>query len=134
MNEADAVTLLKEKLLENRFDNACITDLAPALDYLPLAITQATSYISQPRMTVPKYLGLLQKQEREVRVLRQNMADLRRDLHVPNAVIDTCIITFNRIGNSNPAAAELLSPMSLLDRQGIPQSLVMTGYQDEFDF
>jgi hypothetical protein len=55
MNEGDALALLQKKL---RFDadkyNAI--ELLQALDYMPLAITQAAAYIEQraPRMAISR--------------------------------------------------------------------------------
>ena len=81
-------------------------------------------------MTIPKYLDLIRQRES---ILLTETPDLRRDSSVPNSVILTWQISFNQIQKTNPKAAELLSFMSVLDRQGIPEFL-LRGDQDEVDF
>ena len=111
--------------------------LVKELEYLPLAITQAAAYISAraTRMTVSKYLNLYHQGEaNQRRLLDEDSGDLRRDQGVPNSVIRTWQISFDQIKRMSPRSAELLSLTAMLDRQGIPESLLSATYQDPLDF
>ncbi|MCJ1473640.1 hypothetical protein MMC13_002291 [Lambiella insularis] len=55
------------------------------------------------------------------------MEDLQRDPRVQNSVLLTWQISFNQIKEINPQAAELLSMMSVLDGQKIPEFLIRNG-------
>jgi len=76
-------------------------------------------------MSVSKYLMLYRQDEQsQSRLLDQESGDLRRDPSVPNSVIRTWQISFDLIKRNKPQAAELLSFMAMLDRQGIPEFLL----------
>src|SRR6266480_2310616 len=49
---------------------------------------------------------------------------LRRDWEAKNSIIITWQISFSYIQQTRPSAADLLSLMSLFDRQGIPEALL----------
>jgi tetratricopeptide (TPR) repeat protein len=112
--------------------------LVEALEYIPLAITQAGSYIANrlPLVTVAVYLRLFHESESKRTWLLQNedSADLRRDPSIRYAVITTWQLSFNQIRQEWPAAADVLALMSMFDRQGIPEDLVRDSDQDELDF
>jgi len=86
-------------------------------------------------MTVSKYLDFYRQNEtHQTQLLDEDFGDLRRDSSVPNSVIRTYLISFDQIKRINTAAAGLLSRMAILDRQGIPESLLMPDYGDCLDF
>ncbi|KAB8346328.1 hypothetical protein FH972_023372 [Carpinus fangiana] len=125
MSEYEARTLLDKKLhTEHGNDQDRIT-LLDELERIPLAITQAASYIDvRPEMTISKYLELLNSNEKtRSKLLKINGADLRRDPDFPNSVLATWQISFEQIKAQNPVAGCLLSRMSIIDRQGIPEFL-----------
>ena len=127
MSKDDTFELLTKKLPEDPSDKSVKEELISELDSVPLAITQASAYIRvhAPRMTVAKYLQLLRHGEQnQIQLLSNNEADLRRDPEVPNSVIRTWQITFSQIKIQRPGAADLLSCMCMLDRQGIPEFLI----------
>ena len=127
MSNDDAFALLTKKLPEDPSDKSVKEELMVELDSVPLAITQASAYIRAraPRMTVAKYVQLLRHGERnQIQLLSNDEADLRRDPGVPNSVIRTWQITISQIKTQNPEAADLLSCMCMLDRQGIPEFLI----------
>src|SRR5215469_4606388 len=75
MDEELAVTLLCKKLQGNVNEDDA-RKLVGALDYMPLAISQAAAFISHrtPHMTVSKYLQDLQKSEADrARLLNKNV-------------------------------------------------------------
>ena len=108
-------------------------ELVELLEYLPLAITQAASYIGvrSTRMTVARYSNLLRQNDG---IFHEDMGDPRREPTIPSSVFLTWQISFDQIRKENRLAADLMSIMSVFDRQGIPQYLLQNMDEDEFDF
>ena len=131
MDNAHALKLFEKKLGD--VDNTDITELATALEFVPLAIVQAAAYISQrsPRYSVRQYLEDFQKRDRKKKsLLNHEGGQLRRDWEAKNSIITTWEISFDHIRLARPSAANLLSLMSFFDRQGIPEDLVLSGRSD----
>ncbi|OBT91277.1 hypothetical protein VE02_00373 [Pseudogymnoascus sp. 03VT05] len=134
LEEADQ--LLRINIPEGLSTSSDRAELVKELDYLPLAITQAASYISAKaiRMSVSKYLVLYRQNEQsQSRLLDEESGDLRRAPGVHNSVIRTWQISFDQIKRNKPQAAELLSLMAMLDRQGIPEFLLRVQYPNPLD-
>ncbi|KAH8743978.1 Tetratricopeptide repeat-domain-containing protein [Diaporthe sp. PMI_573] len=126
MDKGHALTLLASKV-GSQPDMDHGTDLVEALEYIPLAISQAGAYIQQraPRTSIRKYLEEFQRSERrKLSLLDQDKESLRRDRSALNSVITTWQISFDSIRSERPSAADLLSLMSFFDCQGIPEWLV----------
>ena len=131
MGPVESLELLKGKLPVESGSEA--VELLKELEYVPLAISQAGAYIREraPLMTIPKYLAEFRKsQDNQTTLLNANHADLRRDGEVPNAVITSWQLSFDHIRPAYPKAADLLSLMSIFNRQAIPQFLVQGEYDD----
>ena len=127
MDEEHAITLLRKKL-ELQGNNDDITELARALEFMPLAIAQAAAYIMQraPRCSMRRYLDELQKSDRsKTSLLNRDDGNLRRDKEASNSVLHTWQISFDHIHQVWPSAANLMSLMSIFDRQAIPESLLI---------
>jgi tetratricopeptide (TPR) repeat protein len=139
MEARDALALLQKKLrlrADAAIDVEKAKELVQALDRMPLAITQAAAFIVQraPRMTIARYLDELDKSDRgRAKLLKQDVGDSRRDGRASNSIIATWQISFEHIRRAAPAAARLLSLMSLFDRQGIPESLLRDRYAGDQD-
>ena len=134
MDETRALLLLDKKLPKQSADMTDAPELAKELDYMPLAISQAAAYISQnsPRMNIARYLRDFRGSDKTREALLQKDAgDNRRDRSASNSVITTWHISFNRIREERPSAAQLLSLMCLFDRQGIPEGLLLQKYQGD---
>ena len=132
MKEEDAKTLLRKRLPDDESSEDDTIALVETLERLPLAITQAAAYIGarKTRMTIARYLAYAQESEE---ILLADTGDLRRDPSMPNSVLVTWQISFDQIKKSSPPAAGLLSLMSVLDRQGIPEFLLCNG-DNRLDF
>jgi hypothetical protein len=82
MKADDALKLLQTRLT---VDNQCLEDaktLVRSLDYIPLAITQAASFIHMrhPGVCISNYLGWLEDYETSVQLpYKGNIQDPRRD-------------------------------------------------------
>ncbi|KAI1063961.1 hypothetical protein LB506_005763 [Fusarium annulatum] len=123
MDEAQGFHLIRNKLA-GEFEHAAAVRLLQALDYIPLAITQAAAYINRrsPRESVESYLETFQESDQKKNSLLEiDLGDLRRDETVSNSVITTWQVTFEKIRDEKPSAADLLSFMSLFDHKGIPE-------------
>jgi hypothetical protein len=135
MEEEHAMDLLRTKL-QGEFNEDDAKNLVKILDYMPLAISQATAFINQraSHTSVPKYLQDLQKGDSDrAKLLSRNISDNRRDGKTSNSIMATWQISFENIRRERPSAAALLSLMSLFDRQGIPKSLLNHYYQEDKD-
>lgn len=131
MRPVESLELLKGKLPIESDHEAM--ELLEELDYVPLAISQAGAYIRErgPLMTIPTYCAEFRSsQKNQTTLLNSNHADLRRDGALPNAVITSWQLSFDHIRTAYPEAANLLSLMSIFNRQAIPQFLVQGGYDD----
>lgn len=126
MEQKEAEALIEAKLGPQQERN-CIEELAIALECMPLAIVQATAYISRraPQWSMQRYLEhFKQSDQRKAVLLHQEGGHLRRDSDSKNSILVTWQISFNHIQQVRPSAADLLSLMSFFDRQGIPESLL----------
>ncbi len=111
------------------------SQLLEALGYIPLAITQAAAFISENHVTPKKYLEAFRRSDSDIQdLLDQDLGDLRRDSQSHNSVIKTWKISFDLISKQKRRAAEMLSLMAVLDRQGIPESLLRDETDRDVDF
>jgi len=134
MNGNQATELFRNKLayLGNE---AGMPDLLRALDFLPLAISQAAAYINRRpyRMTIAAYLDEFRKSQQKGSVLlSKDVGDLRRDDSASNAVVTTWNITFGQIRADRPSAAKLLSFMSFFSPHEIPE-FILQAYSEDTD-
>lgn len=132
MNDAEALILLQKKLNTPEHEN--LTQLAQELEYMPLAIVQAASYITHrsPLCSVSQYLQMIRKSDREaVRVLNEEAGLLYRDWEAKNSILLTWQISFDFIRQKRPSATDLLSLMSFFDRQGITKDILQVQQNQE---
>ncbi|MCJ1383790.1 hypothetical protein MMC17_006904 [Xylographa soralifera] len=109
-------------------------ELAAPLEFMPLAIVQAAAYFSQraPRYSVQQYLETFRESDgKKTSLLNYKGGQLRRDWQAQNSIIITWQISFEYTYETSPSAADLLSLMSFLDRQGIPEALVRNRAANE---
>ncbi|KAK3178504.1 hypothetical protein OEA41_000640 [Lepraria neglecta] len=119
------------QLLRNRFPDsghwseAGTLELLEHLNYLPLAISQATAYIREERTSLSTYLGLISPGEDDAKViLERSFYDPGRDYEIRNSIFQTWTLSFEQIKRRRPRAAEILSLMAFLDRQAVSDSLL----------
>ncbi|KAI4193680.1 MAG: hypothetical protein LQ350_008211 [Teloschistes chrysophthalmus] len=132
MSENYALALFRKKLkCEDNEEE--VLELLQHLDYMPLAISQAAAYIRQraPRTTISKYLNDFRRSEKDrASLLNHAVRDRRRDERALNSILRTWQISFEYIQMDRPSAARLLSLMSFFDRQGIPEELITSRYEE----
>lgn len=123
--QREAETPLRSKILdEDRISQQDANNITNALDYLPLAITQAAAYLNQIDIPIAKYIQLFRAGKAETSdLLKQELHDPGRDQEIQNSVFHTWMISFNRISRQDPRAADMFSLMAMLDRQAIAEKL-----------
>ncbi|KAJ6161373.1 hypothetical protein N7470_004769 [Penicillium chermesinum] len=126
MDEKFASTLMKQKLTVGTTEKE-IKEIVETLEFMPLAIVHAASYMEHqyPPWSVAKYLKVFRKSHR--RLLVDHEAEHmhhRRDTSASNSILVTWQISFDYIRQSHRSAANLLSLMSFFDRQGIPRKFL----------
>ena len=131
----EAKQLLISRISNHTWHEADLMRILSDLECLPLAIIQAAAFITQNEITVEEYLQALQLNNAEMNsFLSQEMHDLRIDEGTVRSVFRTWKLTFDQIARRNPRAAELLSLMAVLDRQGIPDTLLHVEGELKIDF
>jgi hypothetical protein len=129
MSKTDALELFAKKLGEDN-GGSTATELATALEFMPLAIVQAAAYIFQrgSRYSMQEYLQEFRKSDQKRNSLltqdEHEGEQLRRDWEAKSSILTTWQISFKHILEIRPSAADLLSLMSFFDRQGILDTLL----------
>ena len=133
----ESINLLQSKGrgVINHVDKPAIEKLVEKLGRIPLAITQAAAYMNRNRISVPKYLAALEKDEQNlIDYLSVELQDHRRPRGYPNSIFRTWRLSFEQIRLHDVRAAELLSLMAMLDGQQIPQDLAQRNDERDVDF
>jgi tetratricopeptide (TPR) repeat protein len=126
MNMAEALDLMQHKL-DSCAERADLVQLVEELEFMPLAIVQAASYIAHrsPRCSASEYLEKLRQSDRQAtKLLNHEGRDTNRDWEAKNSILLTWQISFDHIRRIRQSAADLLSLMSFFDWQGIPEDLL----------
>lgn len=129
MDPDESLRLLRKRLR----DQAKSTDddlrgLAIRLGCLPFTMVQAAAYIQRNKMRIGELLKLLDREHLGGQALR-HLLDEQVNTHGrdPEAAKETAEmyeVSFKHIQSKNPFASDLLSFMSLLDRQDIPREIL----------
>lgn len=128
LSPAESIELLDTRLGAGNNDYVHLADLSEELCGIPLALVQASSFIRQNFLEIPSYLELYRASDMEkIELLSEDFDDGIRDPESRNPVVTTWSISFDYIRHWDPLAAEILSVMSMLDAQAIPESLVRFG-------
>lgn len=111
-------------------------ELVKTLEYLPLAVSHAASYIREMDITPARYLKMFNEgEEKRTRLLKHTYEDLARDSGQTNTVLTTWRISFEQLERDSPASTNLLKLMGSLYYQDIPQYVLQQGdLADEDDF
>ncbi len=96
--------------------------LSQLLDGLPLALDQAGAYIEE---TACSLCGYIERYQRQRVALLQRRGRLGTD-H-PASVSTTLSLSFEKVEQTHPAAADLLHLFAFLDPDAIPEDLLATG-------
>jgi tetratricopeptide (TPR) repeat protein len=111
-----------------RFKNASDEEINLAgnivvtLDHFPLALDQAGAYIEETKCSLEKYLELYQSCRQALLAQRGMQAT-----DYPDSVATTWSLSFQKVEQARPAAAELLRLCSFLAPDRIPEELLRDG-------
>ena len=97
-------------------------NIVVALDQFPLALDQAGAYIEETQCSFEEYLALYQT-HRYTLLARRGMVST----DYPESVATTWLLSFQKVQQANPAAAELLQMLAFLAPDLIPEELIQDG-------
>ena len=127
MNAEESVHLLSTRLSNSQSEES-LKQLTQELGQIPLALVQAASFINQNKMTVDKYLQLYhQSDSTKIQLLSDNFEDEERHALSKNPIATTWSVSFEYIKKHHPQAADLLSFISMLANEGVPEFLLPHG-------
>jgi tetratricopeptide (TPR) repeat protein len=103
-------------------DRSLAEAIVRELGGLPLALDQAGAYIEETNCGLSGYLNLYRTRRKD---LLQRRSKLRTE-H-PEPVATTWSLSFQKVEQANPAAAELLRLCAFLDPDAIPEDIITEG-------
>jgi tetratricopeptide (TPR) repeat protein/transcriptional regulator with XRE-family HTH domain len=99
-------------------------NIVVTLDHFPLALEQAGAYIEETGCSFGNYLQLYQTQRKALLNRRGTQTT-----NYPDSVATTWSLSFQKVEQANPAAAELLRLCAFLAPDHIPEELITNGTQ-----
>ena len=124
LKPAEAVLMLQVLLKDQAalLDDKETAMLLERLSYLPLAISQAASFLNETGQTIKKYLSLLDDSEKgDIGLLSRHFEDKGRYRDSVNPIASTWLITFDHIRKQNKLASEYLLISACLHERAIPE-------------
>lgn len=85
------------------------TELLEELQQLPLAISQAGAYMRRTLIPIQEYLTMLRQGTQRWQVLQKTETDRHRRPEVSNSVLETWVISMDRIRQESKIACRILS-------------------------
>lgn len=136
MRPKEAETMFRTLLPSVDETDAQISELASKLDFLPLAIRQATSFIASScgGTNISSYSRMFDSTQYQSRLLKADFADITYPEGITRSLVVTWQISFDRIAQERPGAAGMLAFLGTLSREGIPILLLKALQPDEFEF
>lgn len=110
---------------DKTLDEGDIISLIKALDYSPLAIALAASFIHETKTSIAEYIEIYQQSLPDhVKISQSQVLRFElKDLPTP-PVMTAWDISFRRVKRDKPSAADLLQLMSMLDSHNVPVDLL----------
>jgi nucleoside phosphorylase/tetratricopeptide (TPR) repeat protein len=97
-------------------------NIVVALDHFPLALDQAGAYIEETGCSFANYLEIYQNHRNTLLARRGEQS-----VNYPASVATTWLLSFQKVQQANPAAAELLQLCAFLAPDLIPEELFREG-------
>ncbi|KAM0547271.1 hypothetical protein ACHAPJ_010405 [Fusarium lateritium] len=134
MNKEEGSELARKRLPKDTPEHLII-NLLQVLEFIPLAITQASAFIRKRGKPVQYYLDQFDKSDStKAKLLSYEFSDHGRQENSMESLAKTWMISFEAIQEANPRAAELLCLMSFFQHHGVPTILLRREEEDEADF
>ncbi len=105
-----------------REDRAKAEVIVQIMDGLPLALDQAGAYIEETGCSLSSYLDLYKRQRSDLLKRRGGLV-----ADHPEPVATTWSLSFERVEQVNPAAADLLRLCAFLSPDAIPEEIIIEG-------
>jgi tetratricopeptide (TPR) repeat protein len=120
--EGAQLLLRRAQLFEQASDDMIneAGNIVIALDSFPLALDQAGAYIEETGCSLADYLPLYQNRRRDLLAIRGMQAT-----SYPTSIATTWSLSFQKVEQANPAAAELLHLCAFLAPDQIPEELII---------
>jgi tetratricopeptide (TPR) repeat protein len=129
MTEGEALALFDNTLNQDQHDIESIKEIVCLLSYLPLAVKQASAYVSMKRLPIKTYLEYCQSSEQDfLRLLGKGFEDTTRYDDSINPVAMTWMISFTQISRDSPLAAQFIKQICFLAERDIPIDLLSHGH------
>lgn len=114
---------------------AHLIELLSELGHIPLAITQAISFILKRRMSVEQYLKVYRAgDESRSRLLSHQFLEHGRQEQTMESVARTWQVSFDWIQKHHPKAAQILCLMCFYQHHSVPEQLLRSDDIDRFEF
>ncbi|KAL6824571.1 hypothetical protein J3E69DRAFT_381431 [Trichoderma sp. SZMC 28015] len=104
--------------------------LLQELQWLPLAVSQAGSYMRRTSTPIKKYLSKLLEGKSRWDMLKQSQHDRHRRPSVSNSVLETWNISISHIRKESEITYKVLHTIAYLDSEKIPLSLILAASND----
>ncbi|EHK16134.1 uncharacterized protein TRIVIDRAFT_133938, partial [Trichoderma virens Gv29-8] len=99
-------------------------DLLQELQWLPLAISQAGSYMRRTSTPIKIYLSRLSDGKSRWDTLKKTQHDKYRRLDIPNSILETWDISIQHIRQESETAYKVLHTIAYIDNENIPQRFI----------
>lgn len=129
LDTKNAELLLRRRTPHELLQTGNVTELLHALNYLPLAVSQAAGYMRYYGIHVQEYVSYFKEDPQTLLGCSFDLELSTRDRDQPNAVLTTLNITLMRLAQSNPTAAYIVELMSYFAHESIPDFLLLDAMQ-----
>ena len=135
MNKEEATAIFNSSILnqDTLKDTAALSNLLETLGYIPLAITQAISYINTNQISLDKYVRLLQAapNDKLLKILQSVPNQSAQYFTTQSSILFTWLLSFNKITAVHEKAGGLLVFIACIEPKAIPHSLLPVGSSEE---
>ena len=123
LETGDVSRLLSDATTDGPINTKEMEALAPYIDGLPLAAVQAAAFIRDQRLTIGKYLELLEGCDKR---LEDELGEksVGEGVGSLQAAARTWFLSFDKIQEQNSVAGDLLCVMSCFDSQAVPAAFL----------
>lgn len=126
MSQSEATNMLQQGLNPHQMGDAqSLESLLEFLTNLPLAIKQASAYMTKTGIAISQYLEYCRSSDEHlINLLSKNFDDRARYDTSQNPIATTWMISFNAISRDNPLAVHYLQFMAFLAEKDIPKNIL----------
>jgi hypothetical protein len=134
MDPTEAQSLLRKKIA-NDITPAEEQEFLKEMEYLPIAVTQASSYMLKRRISISEYLALFRQSDaNRMKLISHEFTDHGKESRAMDSLAKTWMVSFKYIKSENLRASNILTLMSFLGQNAIPSSLLVNDNESRLDF